>query len=98
MIIGLPTDAKVDFGAKNLNSGNQESKPIEGGSFGMLDNCWEIDAAEIDKKLRSDPNLLLPEEKVHRAFQSGRDVDAYTNRRLITIDTKGLTGKVSFLF
>ena len=64
LIIGLPTDSQVDFGAKNLNSGNREAKPIESGSFGILDNCWEIDAGEVDKKLRSDPDLLLKEEKV----------------------------------
>ena len=93
LIIGLPSDSKVDFAAKNVNSGEREANPIKGSSFGMLDNCWEIDAAEIDKKLRSDPDILLKEEKVLRAFQSGRDVDAYTNRRMITIDTKGLSGK-----
>jgi len=93
LIIGLPSDSKVDFGAKNYSSGNREATPIQGGSFGMLDNCREIDALEIDKKLRSDPALLLNEEKVVRAFQSGRDVDVYTNRRMIIIDTKGLSGK-----
>ncbi|CAB9498071.1 Pfam:DUF1696 [Seminavis robusta] len=93
LIIGLPTDSKVDFGAHNVSSGEREANPIQGSSMGLLNNSWEIDAAEIDKKLRSDPLLLLDEEKVLRAFQSGRDVDAYTNRRLIQIDTKGLSGK-----
>lgn len=93
LIINLPTDEKVDFGAKNPDSGNEEKNPISGGSFGLLDNCWEIDAKAIEDKLRSDPALLLKEEKVLRAFQSGRDVDLYTNRRMIIIDTKGLTGK-----
>ena len=93
LIIGLPGDSQVDFGAKNLNSGNREANPIQGDSFGLLNNCREIDAAAIDTKLRSDPNMLLQEESVHRAFQSGRDVDCYTNRRMIIIDTKGLSGK-----
>jgi Bacterial PH domain len=93
LIIGLPSDSKVCFGAHNVSSGQREANPIKGSSAGILGNCWEIDAAEIDKKLRADPLLLLDEEKVLRAFQSGRDVDAYTNRRLITIDTKGLAGK-----
>jgi hypothetical protein len=93
LIIGLPTDSKVDFGKKDYNSGNKEANPIQSGSFGLLNNCWEIDAAEIEKKLRSDPALLLDEEKVHRAFQSGRDIDVYTSRRMIIIDTKGLSGK-----
>lgn len=93
LIVGLPTDSKVEFGAKNVSSGKTEAHPIESSSFGLLDNCWEIDAKEIEKKLRSDPLLLLKEEKVLRAFQSGRDVDCYTNRRMIVIDTKGLSGK-----
>jgi hypothetical protein len=93
LIIGLPTDAKIDFGKKDYSSGNQEAKPIEKGSFGLLGNSWEIDAGEIEMKLRSDPALLLDDEKVLRAFKSGRDVDVYTDRRMIIIDTKGLTGK-----
>jgi len=93
LIIGLPTDKKVDFGKANLNSGNTEAKPIDGSSFGLLNNSHEIDAKMMDQKLHSDPNILLDEEKVLRAFQSGRDVDVYTNRRMIILDTKGLTGK-----
>jgi Bacterial PH domain len=93
LIIGLPTDSQVDFNSYNLKSGQREAKPIESGSFGILNNCWKIDAGEIDKKLHSDPDILLKEEKVLWAFQSGRDVHAYTNRRYIKIDTKGLSGK-----
>lgn len=93
LIIGVPTDSKVDFNSYNLKSGQREAKPIEGGSFGILNNCWKIDAGEIEKKLRSDPDILLKEEKVCWAFQSGRDVHVYTNRRYISIDTKGLSGK-----
>ena len=93
LIIGLPSDSKVDFGAHNVASGQREAHPIEASSFGILDNSSEIDAAKIEKKLRNDPLLLLDEEKVLRAFQSGRDVDVYTTRRLISIDTKGLSGK-----
>ena len=93
LIIGLPSDSKIDFGKKDYSSGNQEANPIKASSFGMLGNSWEIDASEIETKLRTDPKLLLDEEKVLKAFQSGRDVDVYTNRRVIQIDTKGLTGK-----
>merc|ERR1711935_416763 len=53
----------------------------------------EIDAAEVQSKLRNDPCLLLDEERVLKAFQSGRDIDVYTNRRMIIVDTKGLSGK-----
>jgi hypothetical protein len=93
LIIGLPSDKKIDFGTKDYKSGNQEANRISAGSGGLLNNSTEIDAEMIDNKLRSDPELLLDEEKVLRAFQSGRDIDVYTTRRLIQIDTKGLTGK-----
>jgi len=98
LIIGLPTDAKVDFGPKNYESGKRVSNPISASSFGILNNSWEIDAQEWDSKLRTDPPLLLDEEKVVRAFQSGRDIDVYTDRRIIKIDTKNLTGqRVNFM-
>jgi hypothetical protein len=93
LIIGLPSDRKVDLGFKNYNSGNRESNPIKASSFGILGNSWEIDSMEIESKLRSDPCMLLEEEKVLKAFQSGRDIDVYTNRRFIEIDTKGMSGK-----
>jgi len=93
LIIGLPTDAQIDFGVKNYESGLQVSNPITTSSMGILFNSWEIDAQEMDRKLRTDPPLLLDEETVLRAFQSGRDIDVYTNRRMIIIDTKGLSGK-----
>lgn len=93
LIISLPNDAKIDFGKKNYESGNREANPINKGSFGLLNNSREIDASEIEIKLRTDPPLLLDEEKVLRAFQSGRDVDVYTDRRMLIIDTKGISGK-----
>jgi len=94
LIIGLPTDAPVDcFGLQNYKSGLCVSNPISKSNIGLLNNSWEIDAKEMDRHLRTDPPLLLNEEKVLRAFQSGRDIDVYTNRRMIIIDTKGLSGK-----
>jgi hypothetical protein len=83
----------MDFGKKDYSSGNQEAKPFKASNFGLLDNSKEIDAGGMEMKLRSDPALLLDEERVLRAFQSGRDIDVYTDRRMIVIDTKGLTGK-----
>jgi len=93
LIIGQPGDRPVDLGFKDYNSGKREANPIKASSMGILGNSWEIDAAGVESKLRNDPCLLLDEEKVLKAFQSGRDIDVYTNRRMIIVDTKGLTGK-----
>jgi len=93
LIIGKPTDSKVDMYQKNYASGTREANPIEFKSFGMFNNCWQIDASEMDSKLRSDPAILLDEETTLKAFQSGRDVTVYTDRRLIVLDVKGVSGK-----
>jgi len=96
LIIGQPGDRKVDLGFKNYNSGTREANPLSAskvGFDGMVGNAREIDAGEIENKFRNDPCLLLDEENVLKAFQSGRDLEVYTNRRLIIVDTKGLSGK-----
>eukprot|EP00980_Cylindrotheca_fusiformis_P028777 scaffold22642_cov134-Cylindrotheca_fusiformis.AAC.32 len=93
LIIGEQSDRKVDLGFKNYNSGTREANPVTSGSFGMLGNSWEIDSQQIEAKLRTDPCLLLEKEKILKAFQSGRDIDVYTDRRMIVVDTKGLSGK-----
>ena len=93
LVVGKPTDQKVDFYRKDFQSGVRESKPITFKSFGLLNNAWEVDSREYDSKLRNDPAILLDKEKTLRAFQSGRDVTVFTDRRIIIIDVQGLTGK-----
>lgn len=93
LIIGKPTDKKVDLYRKDYTSGTRESNPITFKSMGILNNSWEVDVQEFDSKLRNDPAILLDEEKSLKAFQSGRDVTVYTDRRIIIIDVKGITGK-----
>lgn len=93
LIIGKPTDKKVDLYRKDYTSGTRESNPITFNSMGILNNSWEVDVQEFDSKLRNDPAILLDEEKSLKAFQSGRDVTVYTDRRIIIIDVKGITGK-----
>jgi Bacterial PH domain len=94
LIIGYPSDAKVDFGKKDYKS--QGETNMGGGSnigAAFFDNSKEIDAKEIDTMLRSNPAFLLAEEKVVCAFKQARDMFVYTNRRIVFIDTKGLSGK-----
>lgn len=93
LVVGKPTDVKVDMYRKNYESGVRESNPITFKSFGLLNNAWEVDVHEYDSKLRSDPAILLDEEKTLRAFQSGRDVTVYTDRRIVIIDVQGMSGK-----
>jgi len=93
LIVGKSSDSKVNFYNKNYDSGLREACPITFESFGILNNSEEIDASEYDTKLRSDPDILLDEEKTLHAFKSGRDVTIYTDRRIIIIDIKGLAGK-----
>lgn len=93
LVIGKPTDAKVDFYRKDYESGVRESNPISFQSFGLLNNSWEVDANEYDAKLRNDPAILMDDEKTLRAFQSGRDVTVYTDRRIVVIDVQGMSGQ-----
>jgi len=93
LIIGKETDEKVDLYRKNYTSEAREINPLSFQSFGLLNNAWEIDVQEIDFKLRNDPAILLDEERSIRAFQSGRDVTVYTDRRIIIVDVQGLSGK-----
>jgi hypothetical protein len=93
VVCGLPNDPHVNFGPKNY--GNAKAKPVTANSFAaaFFDNSKEVDAAEMNTVLHSDPPLLLEEETVLRAFKQARDMFIYTDRRMIIIDTKGLSGK-----
>ena len=65
LIVGLPSDKMVNFAKKDYSSGKGEANPFpKGASFGILDNKWEIDAGPVEEKLRTDPCILLEEEKV----------------------------------
>jgi len=92
LLIGRPTDNQVDLYKKSYASAKQ-MVPLKLGSFGLFNNAWEIDRATMDAKLRNDPAILLDEETTLKAFQSGRDATVYTDRRVIIIDVKGITGK-----
>ena len=52
-----------------------------------------VDPLVVQEKLRVDPPVLLPDEVVDMAFKCGRDTYAFTSRRMLVIDVKGLTGK-----
>lgn len=95
LIIGLPGDPKVDLGQKNYANSQADVQAVGMQSLvaGFFQNSKEVDAIEIDTMLRTSPALLLEEEKVLKAFKQARDMFVYTNRRMIIIDTQGLSGK-----
>ena len=48
---------------------------------------------DVDVQLHSATPVLMPDEKVDMAFKAGRDTTVFTNRRVLMIDVKGITGK-----
>jgi len=57
------------------------------------DNAAQVDAKMMEDRLRTSPPVLHPGEKIALAFKSGRDFKLFTNKRLMVIDKRGLTGK-----
>ena len=94
LLVGLPEDSIVNFGSKSYEVDTQP-KGFGGSSLkaAIFQNAKEIDADQVDEIFKTSPALLLKEEQVLAAFQQGRDIYAYTDRRLIEADTKGMSGK-----
>lgn len=92
-IIGKPSDNKVRFGPKNYGA-NSKNRPGFGSlKASILGRSTETNADAVNVKFHNEVPLLLEEETVVRAFEEGRDMYVYTDRRLILVDTKGLSGK-----
>lgn len=74
---------------------NMDQKQTTAGNIidWLGDNAKQIDAAEVEQKFKTDTPILLANETVQIAFQSGRDTKAFTNKRLLLVNVKGLTGK-----
>jgi len=68
-----------------------------GSSTGFFDvfgsNYAQIDKEMVESRLKSNPNILLDDEKVEMAFMCGRDSFILTSHRLLKIDVQGMTGK-----
>jgi hypothetical protein len=62
---------------------------------GLMGNASEIDAAKLQTEFAQ---VLMPEEKVEKAYQLIRDMFVFTDKRLIFVNRQGLTGnKVEYL-
>lgn len=92
-IVGRPTDSTLIFGPKNYHKHKTNIFGGFGKNFTGGLHCKEVSASEMNDKYHSEINMLLGDETVLRAFADGRDAYLYTSRRLIYIDTKGLSGK-----
>ena len=57
------------------------------------DNAKQVDAKEVEDKLKTEFPVLFADEKVELAFQSGRDFKVFTDRRIFLMDVKGLVGE-----
>jgi len=92
-IVGLPSDPMMKFGPKDYSNHERKALGLNSLAAGIFANSKEVDAGELDSKYHYDIPLLLEEEKVLKAFQQARDMFLYTNRRVIEIDTKGISGQ-----
>jgi len=79
---------------------NMDLKESKAGKFmdWLGDNAKQIDAKEVETKLKTEYPVLLADEKVELAFKSGRDTTLFTDKRMMVIDVKGWSGKkIDFL-
>lgn len=89
---------------KNVDS-NEKVAPVnsmnivedinsETGIFDWIgDNYREVDPKQCDDKLRTAPPILLDHEDTVMAYKCGRDLTLYTTKRILRVDTQGITGK-----
>lgn len=76
---------------------DSSAQMVMGSSTGFLDilgsNYAQIDNKMVESSLKSNPNILLHDEKVEMAFKCGRDSFILTSHRLLKIDVQGISGK-----
>lgn len=59
----------------------------------LLNNSTQVDTSATEAQLRSNPSILLEEERVVRAFKQARDMYVYTTLRILLVDVQGLRGR-----
>jgi hypothetical protein len=91
--LGLPSDSKIVFGPKNYANHERKRVGVNSLAVAFFDNSKEINANEINDRFHNELPLLLEEENVLKAFSQARDMYVFTNRRILLVDTKGLTGQ-----
>lgn len=56
-------------------------------------SAWNLKPINLDSVRSEVTGLLIGGEEAIMAFQSGRDQLIFTNKRIISIDVQGITGK-----
>ena len=56
----------------------------------LMGNASEVNIENLKKEYE---NILAPSERVEKAYKLIRDLFIFTNKRLIVVDTQGVTGK-----
>jgi len=56
----------------------------------ILGNASEVNTTKIEAEFE---NILIAGEQIEKAFKLYRDLVVFTNKRLVTVDKQGLTGK-----
>ncbi len=86
-------------GAVIFDSSAQKAGPSSTGFFDIFgSNYAQIDNQMVESSLKSNPKILLDDEKVELAFKCGRDSFILTSHRLLKIDGQGITGKKGDIF
>ena len=94
IVLGSERDAANYL--KNITSATVKlDHPISMNSFTdfLTDLSYEVDPRVIEAQLNSDPPTLLDDERVEKAYRSGRDLWVYTTLRILYVDVKGMSGK-----
>lgn len=79
---------------------NMDQKQTTAGNIidWLADNAKQVDARTVEDTFKTTFPILLADEKVEIAFKSGRDTKVFTNRRILLINVKGITGaKIEYL-
>lgn len=98
MVLGVGGNGPPPPGEKNRAGPQAKLPPAD--LLGWLGNDFtEVDAGKAEQDLRAKlPTLLRDDEMLEMAFKVGRDKAFLTTKRILLIDTMGLTGKrVEFL-
>jgi Bacterial PH domain len=71
--------------------------PAEGFIENLLsrwgDDMIPINAQELNIEFHTSLPILIDGEDIVMSFKAGRDITLFTNKRILTINTRGLTGK-----